>query len=128
VAVHKEGQTLAYATDVSDTPGNREILTRLARGVGLFLCEAGFLEEDAERARSTGHLTARACAEIAVAAEVGRLLPCHLSARYRERPEAVFREILEIFERVVVPPQLGGRLGAKASQPAPARSNRPQTS
>lgn len=92
------GRRLVYATDLADTAANRGYLTALAGGADILVCEAAFLEEDADQARRTGHLTAGACAAIAAAAGVRRLLPFHFSARYREDPASVYRAI-----RVVAP-------------------------
>lgn len=49
----------------------------------------------------TGHLTARACGEIAVAADVAALLPFHFSRRYQTEPERVYAEIRAVFPRLV---------------------------
>jgi len=97
------GRHLAYATDVADTPRNREVLVGLAKGVDLLVCEAAFLDADAARARETGHLTARACAEIAAEAGVGLLVPFHFSHRYSEEPESLLRELRATFSRVWAP-------------------------
>ncbi len=102
----RPGQTLVYATDLADTPANREALIRLARGAQLLVLEAAFLEADAARARATGHLTARACGEIAAAAGVERLLPFHLSPRYRSRPGAVLAEVAATGAPLWLPPNL----------------------
>jgi ribonuclease BN (tRNA processing enzyme) len=99
----RPGQRLVYATDVADTPANREALIDLARGAHVFVCEAAFLEEHNERARETGHLTARACGEIAAAADVGWVVPFHLSARYQERPARVLAEVARYCDRVWTP-------------------------
>ena len=46
--------------------------------------ESTFLEEHRDRANSTYHSTAKQAAEIALKAEVGRLLLGHFSIRYKE--------------------------------------------
>jgi ribonuclease BN (tRNA processing enzyme) len=97
------GRHLAYATDIADTLENRETLVRLARGADLLVCEATFLKADAARARETGHLTTRACAEIAAAAEVGLLVPFHFSHRYSEEPGSLIQELRATFSRVWAP-------------------------
>ncbi|GGX41717.1 Clp1/GlmU family protein [Saccharospirillum salsuginis] len=95
------GETLVYATDLADTQANRTALIGLARGADAFVCEAPFLQADREQARSTQHLTARACGEIAAAAGVKRLVPFHFSKRYKKDAGAVYREIEEGFGRSV---------------------------
>lgn len=71
------GEKLVYATDLADTVENRRRLVSLAENADAFFCEASFLEADRAQADRTGHLTARACAEIAAAAKVKRLVPFH---------------------------------------------------
>ncbi|MGZ8215620.1 MAG: hypothetical protein ACXWTP_14100, partial [Methylosarcina sp.] len=71
-------------------------------------CEASFLESDSDQARRTGHLTARACGEIATAADVKQLVPFHFSRRYETRPEAVYREVSAVCSRVVIPAKNSG--------------------
>ena len=100
---HRRGQVLVYATDVADTPDNRERLITLASGADLLLCEAAFAEADREHASATGHLTARACGEIAAAAGVARLLPFHLSNRYQHVVDTVLDEVRAAFPRIVAP-------------------------
>lgn len=97
------GQKLVYATDLADTADNRERLTRLAKGAHTFFCEATFVEADADKAAGTGHLTARACGEIATAAGVEHLVPFHFSRRYEDEPERVYEEVRAVCSRVVVP-------------------------
>ena len=97
------GQKLVYATDLADTADNRERLTALAKGAHTFFCEATFVDADADKAAGTGHLTARACGEIATAAGVEHLVPFHFSRRYEDEPERVYDEVRRVCSRVVVP-------------------------
>ena len=78
---YEPARRLVYATDLADIAENRARVCALAQGADALICEAGFTEVDAEQARRTGHLTARACAEIAVASQVKRLVPFHFSRR-----------------------------------------------
>jgi ribonuclease Z len=97
------GKKLVYATDFADTVDNRRRLQHLAHGAHTLFCEASFIEADADQARRTGHLTTRACGEIAEAAEVARLVPFHFSRRYEDYPEQVYDEIATVCSRVMVP-------------------------
>ncbi len=97
------GSKLVYATDLADTQGNRDRLTALAKAAHTLFCEAPFIEQDAERAAATGHLTARACGEIAMTAEVEHLVPFHFSHRYEYAPERVYEEVRAVCSRVVAP-------------------------
>jgi ribonuclease BN (tRNA processing enzyme) len=98
------GKRLVYATDLADTADNRQRLIDLARHAHTLFCEATFIDADIEHARRNGHLTARACGEIAEAAAVARLLPFHISRRYLDDPAPVYDELLAACGRVVVPP------------------------
>ncbi len=91
------------ATDLADTRENRARLVGLARGAHTLFCEAGFLTEDAAQAARTGHLTARACGEIAEAAEVGQLVPFHFSRRYEREPQRIYAEVRAACSRVPMP-------------------------
>jgi ribonuclease BN (tRNA processing enzyme) len=97
------GLTLAYATDLADTPRNRDVLARLATGAHTLFCEASFREADAPQAARTGHLTTRACGEIARRAAVQRLVPFHFSRRYEDDLAPVYDEIRSAFPRTVTP-------------------------
>ena len=97
------GKKLVYATDFGDTAENRRRMQQLSHGAHTLFCEASFIEVDAEQARRTGHLTTRACGEIAEAAEVTRLVPFHFSRRYEHYPDQVYDEIAAVCSRVMVP-------------------------
>jgi ribonuclease BN (tRNA processing enzyme) len=94
---------LVYATDFADTVENRERLVAFARYAHTFFCEATFIEADIEHAERNGHLTTRACGEIATEAGVSRLVPFHISRRYMKHPGSVFDELRAACSRVVVP-------------------------
>jgi ribonuclease BN (tRNA processing enzyme) len=102
----KPGKKLVYATDLADNPQNRQRLTRLAHGAHTLFCEAPFIEADSEQAARTGHLTTRACGEIAAAAGVARLVPFHFSRRYADRPQQVYEEINAACHCLVAPRDL----------------------
>ncbi len=100
------GERLVYATDFADDPANRRKIVGLAQGAHTLFCEASFLETESEQARRTGHLTGRACGEIAELAGVGHLVPFHFSRRYEREPWRVYREIAAVTPRVVMPSRL----------------------
>lgn len=97
------GQKLVYATDLADTAANRECLTAFAADADALFCEAAFASEDVAQSIRTGHLTARACGEIAAAARVRRLLPFHFSRRYQDDPLRVYAEVQDACSRTLVP-------------------------
>ncbi|HEY2600825.1 MAG TPA: ribonuclease Z [Thermoleophilaceae bacterium] len=73
----------------------------VAHGADLLIHEATFSIEEAERARETGHSTARGAAELAAAAEVKLLALTHISQRYAGRE--LRDEAREVFDNTIVP-------------------------
>lgn len=76
-------------------------LAQAADHADLLIAEATFLHEDADRARQTGHSTARASATLAAEAQVRLLALTHLSIRYP--PSEVRDEAREVFTATVIP-------------------------
>lgn len=101
------GKKLVYATDFRDSGANHRRLAALARDAHTLFCEASFRLQDMEQAHRNQHLTTRACADIAGAAGVSRLVPFHFSRRYEDDPAAVYEEIEAIFPHVFVPCSAG---------------------
>lgn len=97
------GKRLVYATDLADTVENRKRLIALARNAHTLFCESSFIESEAEHAVRNGHLTTRACGEIAMQAGVARLVPFHFSRRYLGAPQQIYEEIHAFCPRVVIP-------------------------
>ncbi len=97
------GRRLVYATDLADTADNRERLAALARNAHTLFCEAPFTEAERDRAREHGHLTARACGEIAAAANVARLVPFHFSRRHSRDPAPLVDELRSACGRLHLP-------------------------
>ena len=97
------GKKLVYATDLADTPDNRQQLTRLARHAHTFFCECAYVEANADLATMNGHLTTRACGEVATEAGVSRLVPFHFSRRYLHRAEQLYDELELHCSRVCTP-------------------------
>jgi len=73
-----------------------------ASGADLLVHEATFGEEERERARDTGHSTAKEAAQVALAAKAKRLLLSHVSARYSISAEELVKEAKEVFPNVGV--------------------------
>jgi ribonuclease Z len=73
----------------------------IAHRAELLVHEATFAEEESDRARQTGHSTARQAAEIAREAEVSMLALTHLSSRYFA--PVIEKEARPVFESIVVP-------------------------
>ena len=90
-------RSYAYCSDTAYYPSLCEPL----KGVNRLYHEATFAEDMAERARLVGHSTARQAAQIARAAEVGKLLLGHFSARYEDET-VLLQEAQEVFPNAIL--------------------------
>ena len=93
----RPGRTLVFTGDTEPCQATATV----ARGADLLVHDGTFADEEAERARQTGHSTARQAAEIASEADVAMLALTHLSSRYFA--PVIEKEAREVFERTVVP-------------------------
>lgn len=111
--VEVDGRTISPAELVGPPrPGRRLVYTgdtrpsrttvAVARDADLLIHDATFGEDEADRARSTGHSTAREAADVARSAGVGRLALTHISARYAEDPRPLEKEARSVFQNTVV--------------------------
>jgi ribonuclease Z len=73
-----------------------------SQGADLLIHEATFGEEEKERAKETGHSTAKEAAQVALAAKARRLVLSHVSARYSVSADELVREAREVFKETTV--------------------------
>ncbi len=92
----RPGLSVALTGDV----GRIDDLVERVAGVDLLVCEATYLERDAEMARRFGHLTAAQAATLAREAGVRALVLTHISQRYRVRE--LLAEAQSIFPQTMV--------------------------
>ena len=93
----RAGQRFAFIMDTRLCDGAFE----LAAGVDLLVCEATFLDRDADLAARYGHLTAAQAARIAAEAGARRLVLTHFSQRYGDDSAPFTDEARTIFDDVV---------------------------
>ena len=91
------GQKLAFATDLRDTPANRDALLALAHRADLLFIDASFAAADSARAWNRGHLTTTAAGEIGRLAGVRRVEPFHFSPRYEGSEDLLLAEVEAAF-------------------------------
>lgn len=87
------GQKISYITDLIYRPENAAKVIELVRSSDLLFIEAGFLQQDAERASAKYHLTARQAGELAKAAGAKNVIPFHFSPTYSDREELLQQEL-----------------------------------
>ncbi len=110
VSEPRRGQVIAVIMDT----GVCQAAYDLAAGADLLLCEATFLESEAQLAAEYGHLTAAQAGRLAEEAGVRHLVLSHLSERY-PNPDGHLREasavfggqltVAEDFDLIPVPPK-----------------------
>jgi ribonuclease Z len=94
----RPGRIVAFTGDTRPSPS----VIDAAKGADLLIHEATFGEEEKDRAKETGHSTAKEAAQVALAAGVKRLILCHVSARYSITADDLVKEAREVFSQASV--------------------------
>jgi ribonuclease Z len=98
VGPKRAGRLVVFTGDTRPTASTVDA----AKGADLLIHEATFGEEEKDRAKDTGHSTAKEAAQVALAAGVKKLVLCHVSARYSMSADELVKEAKEVFPNVSV--------------------------
>ncbi len=94
----RPGRTVVFTGDTRPCAS----VVDAAQGADLLIHEATFGDEEKDRAKETGHSTAREAAQVALAARARKLVLNHVSARYSVSAEDLVTEAREVFRETVV--------------------------
>ena len=98
VGDRRKGRTVVFTGDTRPCAS----VVDAAQGADLLIHEATFGDEEKDRAKETGHSTAREAAQVALAARAKKLVLNHVSARYSVSAEDLVTEAREVFRETVV--------------------------
>ncbi len=98
VGARRPGRLVVFTGDTRPSAS----VVDAAQGADLLIHEATFGEEEKDRAKETGHSTAKEAAQVALAAKAKKLVLCHVSARYSLTAEDLVKEAKEVFPDVTV--------------------------
>jgi ribonuclease Z len=90
----RPGRRLVYTGDTRPV----DAVVDAAADADLLIHDATFADDERDRARHTGHSTAREAGQVAARAGAERLALTHLSSRYAGRWERLEREAREAFD------------------------------
>ncbi len=97
IATITRGQKIAYVVDVSPEEENISRIIPFVAGSDVLFCEAYFLAADFDRARDRHHLTTAIAGRIAREAGVGNIEIMHISPKYRQCVDDVYKEVKRVF-------------------------------
>ena len=90
----RPGRRLVYTGDTRPV----DPVVDIAAAADLLIHDATFADDERQRARHTGHSTAREAGQVAARAGVRRLALTHLSSRYAGEWERLEREAESVFD------------------------------
>ncbi len=105
IATVTEGQKISYIVDAVYNADNEEKIVGLAKDSDIMYCEAAYLDKDRDIASERYHLTARQAGELARKAGAKELVILHFSPRYKDDPDALYKEAMEAFTSLSLPSQ-----------------------
>jgi ribonuclease Z len=124
----RAGRRIVLSGDTAPCQG----VEAFAHGADVLVHEATFTEEERDRARQTGHTTARQAAEIARDAGVRLLALTHLSTRFfpreiRDEARAVFEDTIVVrdFDAIEIPFRERGAPHLVKAEPEPEAAGAP---
>lgn len=94
------GQSIGYVTDVGFDK-NKDKLVSFLKGVKTLVIDSAFPQDEVERAQERSHLTTQQAAWIGNAIGAHKLLPFHLSPRYRTKERQMLEELRHHFSGIV---------------------------
>lgn len=89
----KKGEKISYVMDVAPTEENIEKIISFVKDSDILFCEAYFLEADRQKAFERNHLTTYDVGRIAKEAGVSEIIITHVSPKYINSPEEVYKEV-----------------------------------
>ncbi len=94
----RPGRTMVYSGDTRPTTA----ITRAAEDADLLVHDATFADDQADRARKTGHTTAREAGRLARRANAKQLVLTHISPRYAGDAGLLLQEARDAFDGEVI--------------------------
>ncbi len=92
ISVITKGQKIAYLADVRFSQKNIDSFKTIAADADILFIETFYLEEMKDEAYIKGHLTAAQSGEVSRGIGAKRIVPMHVSPRYHNRLDEVFKE------------------------------------
>ena len=95
----ERGIKFAYSGDTEPC----DATIKASEGADLLVHEASFAQDAADRARETGHSTAKDAGEVARSANVKQLALTHFSTRYKEEDlDKLLQDAKKEFDNVII--------------------------